>query len=163
MRHPLATYVVGATVFIFVAQPTFPILGLTSPLGILRDFRRATDALERLASTASAAIRNEHEHLELSERIDAVERERHRYEAEMEGLLLKAEGKLKAASNAEARERHQRAQYEKDLDPFPDDREEGQDPVQDIYAEGGEAEELQPLHLGLETNSKAHALRAKWS
>lgn len=130
---------------------------------VLRDFRRIADALERLASTAAAAIRNEHEHLELSARIDAVERDRHQFEAQMEGLLLKSEGKLKAAANAEARERHQAEKRRDEFDPFPDEGEEIERQLQDLDAEGSQEEEVQPMHLGLEKNSKAYALRAKFS
>jgi len=128
-------------------------------LTVFSDFRRCADALERLAATQSAALKN----APSVERLDALELDRHQFEAEMEGLLLKAEGKLKAANNSEARERHQRERHERDFDPFPEDSEEIERRVQDFDAESVEAEEVQPLHLGLEKNSKAHALRAKWS
>jgi len=131
-------------------------------MSVLRDFRRIADALERLAATTSQAVSAAKENAPSTERLDALELDRHQFEAEMEGLLLKAENKLKAANNSEARERHQREKHERDSDTFPEDSEEIQRRVPEVDAEGFEAEELQPLHLGLETNSKAHALRAKW-
>jgi len=131
-------------------------------MSVLQDFRRIADALERLAATQTRAVTEAAERHPSEERLDDLELGRSRFEAEMEGLLMKAEGKLKAASNAEARERHQRRQYEAELDPFSEDSEEVQRRLQDVDAEGLQEEEVQPLHLGLETNSKAHALRAKW-
>jgi len=131
-------------------------------MGVLRDFRRIADALERLAATTTRAVSAAEENAPSTARLDQLELDPHQFEAEMEGLLLKAEGKLKAANNSEARERHQREKHERDFDPFPEDSEEIERRVQDFDAEGVEAEEVLPLHLGLETNSKAHALRAKW-
>jgi len=132
-------------------------------MSVLRDFRRIADALERLAATQTRAVTVAEEAHPSEERLDDLELGRSRFEAEMEGLLMKAEGKLKAASNAEARERHQRKQYETDLDPFPDDREEVEPLDPPSYAQAGEEEEMQPVHMGLEKNSKAYALRAKFS
>ena len=132
-------------------------------MAVLRDFRRIADALERLAAGQSST-RNAVQRMEgVTERLDTLELERHQFEAEMEGLLLKSEGKLKAANNSEARERHQREKHERDLDPFSDDSEEIQRRIPDLDAESVEAEEVQTVPLGLETNTKAHALRAKFS
>jgi len=132
-------------------------------VSIFRDFRRIADALERLATSHSAALQAVKDHGPATDRLDALELDRHRFEAEMEGLLLKSEGKLKAANNSEARERHQREKHERDFDPFPEDREEGPERLSELYADGSEEEELQPVHLGMEKNSKAYALRAKFS
>jgi len=132
-------------------------------MAVLRDFRRIADALERLAAGQTAALQAAKEQAPSVARLDALELDRHQFEAEMEGLLLKAEGKLKAAANAEARERHQREKHDAEFDPFPDDREEGPERVPGVYADGSEEEELHPVHLGLEKNSKAYALRAKFS
>jgi len=132
-------------------------------MAVLRDFRRIADALERLAATQTAAMVAADANAPSTARLDALELDRHQFEAQMEGLLLKAEGKLKAANNSEARERHQREKHERDADPFAEDSEEVQRRVQDLDAESFAEEELQPVHLGLEKNSKAYALRAKWS
>jgi len=133
-------------------------------MAVLRDFRRIADALERIAA-GQAAARHAVEAIEgTRERIDALELDRHQFEAQMEGLLLKSEGKLKAAANAEARERHQRERREANTDPFSEDSEQIQREIQDFDAEAGEAEEVLPLHLGVETISKkALALRYKFS
>lgn len=100
------------------------------------------------------------------DRLSALEMSRHQFQAEIEGLLLRAEGKLKAAANAEARERTQRKSYENLADPFPEDGNgaptEAQEGVQQLDAAIGEGERLQALRLGVAPNSKALAQRAKW-
>ncbi len=132
---------------------------------VLRDFRRIADALERLVAHQKAVLLAETKRLPSTDRLDALELSRSQFEAEMEGLLLRAEGKLKAAANAEARERtmSRKRHEEADVDPFPDDREEIEEALPGDYAAPGFEEELHPLHLGLEKNSKAYALRAKYS
>jgi len=132
-------------------------------MAVLRDFRRIADALERLAAGQTASLQAAKEQAPAVARLDALELDRHQFEAEMEGLLLKAEGKLKAAANAEARERHQREKRDADFDPFPDDRDQVEAFEPGSYAENGEEEEVQPVHMGMETNSKATALRYKFS
>jgi len=131
-------------------------------MAVLRDFRRIADALEKLTATHKRVLLLAEAQHPSEERLDDLELSRHRFEAEMEGLLLKAEGKLKAAANAEARERHQRQKRDADFDPFLDDREEIEEALPESDAPLGDPEELQPMRMGLETNSKAHALRAKW-
>jgi len=130
---------------------------------VLRDFRRIADALEKLTATHKRVLGLAEAQRPSEERLDALELERHRFEAEMEGLLLKAEGKLKAAANSEARERHQRERHEANADPFADESEELERQLQDRDAEAGATEGMHVLSVGLEKNSKAYALRAKWS
>jgi len=98
-------------------------------------------------------------------RLDALERERHNFEAMAEGLLLKAEGKHKAANNAEARERALKKSYEKNLDTFDIDGEEGegQGGVLPIHVAAGESERLRPVRLDVAPSNKAAAISAKWS
>ena len=135
-------------------------------MGVLRDFRRAADALERVAASILAASRNREETGDMMERLDQLERERTMWQADVEALLLKAEGKLQAANNAEARTRTMKRSYERFLDPLDPDSDEAQTPPRDRpqsddappFAE----EELLPMRVGLETNTKAHAVRAKW-
>jgi len=80
----------------------------------------------------------------------------------MEGLLAKAEGKLKAASNAEARERTMRKSYE-EIDPFNQESIPLEAPTPGGDVEGGETDGLPPVRMDLAPNSKAYALRAKYS
>lgn len=147
-------------------------------MGILGDFRRLVGAVEHLAQESQgtvgvleAVVRALEElgaiQAKLTpalERLDALEFARHNFEAEVESMLLKAEGKLKAASNAEARERQLKRSYERAdaFAPEGEERQEGRDAVLAVDAPGGEAEAVQPLHLDVARNNKAHAQRAKW-
>lgn len=98
------------------------------------------------------------------ERLDELELSRHQFEAQMEGLYLKAEGKLKAAANAEARERHQREAYEANFDAVPEAGEAGSgaSPILPDHVETGEEERLSSLHLGVASSHKASALAHKF-
>ena len=98
------------------------------------------------------------------ERLDALERSRHHFEAECEGMLLKADGKLKAASSAEQRERQlQKANQRLSLE-FDPEREEGteRETVLSDDAPRGEAPRVPAVRLVLATNDKTHAVRTKW-
>jgi len=133
-------------------------------MGVLKDFRRAADALERLAANLPAANREHNEVALLVEKIVALERSRALWEADVEGMLAKAEGKLRAAANAEARERTMKDFHEDDIDPFPQDSPEVQARVQDDDAENVFAEEVQPLPVDMAPETrKAFALRMKFS
>jgi len=100
------------------------------------------------------------------DRLDALEISRHHFEAEIQGVLLKADGKLKAANNAEARERQLKKSYERFADPFPEEGDgspsEAQEGVQQLDAAISEGERLQALRLDVAPNHKAHALNYKW-
>jgi len=83
-------------------------------------------------------------------------------------MMLKADGKLKAAASAEARERQLKksntqlaAQF---ADPFGENGEAGDAPsgVLPNHAAGGEAERVPPVRVALATNNKAHAVRHKF-
>jgi len=133
-------------------------------LAILRIFRDFVSALQTIARSLEALASIQRLAAPASERLDALELSRHQFEAEMEGLLLKADGKLKAASNAEARERQLKKSYEANLDSFSEDGDQGSSasPIPPNHAEAGEAEGVSPLHLDVAPNNKALALRAKW-
>jgi len=124
-------------------------------LGVLRDFSRVADALERLASSA-AVMRHQAPALD---RLEALELSRAQFEADIEGVLMKAEGKLKAASNAEARER---TMQKGRLDPFDSEGAADEEAVRYPDAPVGQEEEMHPLHMDLAPGSKAYALRAKF-
>jgi len=100
------------------------------------------------------------------DRLDVLEREKHQFEAMCEGLLLKAEGKLRSANNAEARTRADKKSYEHLIDPFPEDvggETPDGDAVHSDDAPRGEAERLHAMRLDVAPpNSKTLAQRAKF-
>ena len=138
---------------------------------MFRTFRRLLAALEGLKAELRGVC------VELSElcatqkalgpaieRLDILDRQRHQFEAMCEGLLLKAEGKLHAANNAEARERSMKKSYEKLADPFAEDGLEPEEVTAVLHddAAGRETERLQTLRLDVAPNNKALAQRAKF-
>jgi len=146
-------------------------------LTIFRGFRQLLDGLNAIASQLAALTTSQRELIEIQreigpalDRVDALELSRHQFQAEIEGILLRAEGKLKAASNAEARERQLKKSYEKQLlDPFDGDGEQGEqgartqeEALRHLDAAASETGEVHPVHLDLAPNNKADALRAKW-
>jgi hypothetical protein len=103
----------------------------------------------------------------ISERVATLELGRGLFEADMEGLLAKCEGKLKAANNAEARERTMRKQRENLTDDFDaDGTQEIEAQPQLVFPQGnaphGGAEPVQPVHVGVARNDKTLAARMKW-
>jgi len=135
-------------------------------LQVFREFRRLVDAVEGLARELAAIAEQQRELGPALDRVTSLETERHQFHAEIEGLLLRAEGKLKAAANAEARERQLKKSYERDADPFPTegngDAPIERDPILANDAAAGEAERVQALRLDVAPNNKALAQRAKW-
>lgn len=135
-------------------------------MGILKNFRRAVDALERLAATQAQAVKSqpsERRLEELEQLVARLELERARWEAEMDGVLMKAEGKLQAANNSESRTRTMKKAYEKELDPFDPDSEEIETAVPAGDVPTGQEEEMYGVRMGVAPrNSKALATRAKW-
>jgi len=99
-------------------------------------------------------------------RLEALELGHLQWEAMCEGLLLKAEGKLRAANNAEARERANKKSYAHLIDPFPEDGADpearGRDAPSDNDAPPSEEERLQSLRLDVAASPKALAQRAKF-
>ena len=100
------------------------------------------------------------------ERMEQLETSRHQFEALCEGLLLKAEGKLRAANNAEARERANKRSYEHLLDPLAEDGVEvlettaGSVRLHDDAS--SEEERLQAMRLDVAPSNKTLAQRAKF-
>lgn len=132
-------------------------------MGILRDFRRLADAMERLAATQAHGVNVMEESRPALDRLDELERSRSRFEVEIEAVLMKAEGKYQAANNAEARTRTMKKTYEEfvDLDP---DREEEPTPVPAGDAPAEPTEGMHVLHVGMaREDKKAQALRFKFS
>ena len=133
-----------------------------SNLGLFKDFRRAADALERLAAGMSAAQRDRLDTAPVFERLLDLEQSRSMWEAEVEGVLAKAEGKLKAAANSEARERTMQKRHEADLDPFGNDSDEVEEilPLGDVAP--SEEKGLLGMPLDVAPDYKAIALSRKF-
>ena len=124
------------------------------------------DALSSLNNSLDKLCQAYQEQGPSIDRLEALELSRHQWEAMCEGLLQKAEGKLRAANNAEARERANKKSYEHLLDPLTED---GLDPeaparhpdsVNDVPA--SEADRLQAMRLDVAPSPKALAQRAKF-
>jgi len=138
---------------------------LRRALVIFRRFRDLVAALEALVNCLKDLVVIQRELGPALDRVEALELSRHHFEAEIEGKLLQADGKLKAAKNAEARERQLKRSYESHLlDPVDSDRQEVTEEggVLPLHASPGEAEGVPAMHMGLASNDKAYALRAKW-
>ena len=140
---------------------------------VLRPFRRLIGAIEDIAyeiKALVAVLAELHQAQQAMgpavDRLGELEASRHQFEATCEGLLMKAEGKLRAANNAEARERANKKSYEHLLDPFPEEGVEPETPTR--YASGnhdappGEAERLQAMRLDVAPSNKTLAQRAKF-
>jgi len=124
------------------------------------------DALSSLNATLGKLCQVQLEQGPAGERLEALELSRHQWEATCEGLLQKAEGKLRAANNAEARERANKKSYEHLLDPLA---EVGDDPEAATRhpdsandAPPSEAERMQAMRLDVAPSPKALAQRAKF-
>lgn len=133
---------------------------------VFRGFRRLLEALELIGLALSELVAAHRDAGQFLDRINALERSRHQFEAECEGKLLRADGKLKAASNAEARERQLKRSYERVTDQFDPDGAEPEDPERAALlehdAQEREAERVQAMRLGLAPNNKTLAIRAKF-
>ena len=134
------------------------------PMTVFSDFRRCADALERLAASQTRQISSAEEGRIAADRLNQLELDRAQFESDCEGLLMKAEGKLKAAANAEARERTMRKSHEEDI--FADSGPDGDEiaprlPAGDVAAV--EESEVFPVPVALALNDKAYATRAKFS
>lgn len=137
-----------------------PISRLVAALqGLKAQIRQLTEALADLRATQQAQG-------PAAERLEALELSRLKFEAVCEGLLQKAEGKLAAARNAEARERANKRSYEHLLDPFPEDGVEPA-PTRGTAIENDAAPSEEDRMLGVRmavasTNPKTLAQRAKF-
>jgi len=123
--------------------------------------------VERLVVAIQTALKAVGDDPKLTHRVEGLELSRAKWEAEMDAVVLKADSTLKSANNAEARARTMERHVEKFIDAEPPDRAEALAP-EEIPLYGGddypfEAEEVQPLRLGLETTPKNERLRSKYS
>ena len=132
---------------------------------IFRPFRPLLDAIKALTLSVERLAQLHEAIGPALDRLDTLERTRHQFEAECEGMLLKADGKLKAAASAEQRERQISKANKLRLDPFGDPSEEVQaaKTVLPNHAPPSEEERLQALRLDVAPlNSKTLAQRAKF-
>jgi len=131
---------------------------------IFQGFRRFLEAIKALTSALEGLAAIQRELGPALDRLEILERNRHQFEAECEGMLLKADGKLKAAASAEARERQLKKANERLADPFAEPGAEGAEPAAVLpnNAPASKATRLPAVHLALATNSKTHAVRAKF-
>lgn len=133
---------------------------------VFQDFRRLVEAVQDLVAVLGELLLIQREIGPGLDRLAALELSRHQFEAEMRGVLLRAEGQRKAANNAEARERQLKKSYERNADTFAetvDEATEAGEGVHVLDVAGGEAERVSALHLGMAADPKAGAVRAKWS
>lgn len=133
-------------------------------MSIFSGFRRHLEALQALTEALQELATLQRELGPALDRLEVLERARHHFEAECEGMLLKADGKFKAATSAEQRERQLKKANDRLADPFGEDGEEGPEPapVFPDHAAPGEAPGVPAVHLALAPNNKAHAVRAKF-
>ena len=99
------------------------------------------------------------------DRLEALELSRHHFEAECQGMLLRADGKLKAATSAEQRERQLKKANQKLVDDFDLIGAEGPVATPDVGDDAAPSEEDKLLGMRMalaSTNKKAPALMAKW-
>ena len=133
-------------------------------MSIFSGFRRHLEALQALTEALQELVLIQQDLGPALDRLEVLERSRHHFEAECEGMLLKADGKLKAATSAEARERQLKKANDRHADPFAEAGEEGTEPaaVFPNHAAAGEDPGLPAVRLALAPNNKAHAVRAKF-
>lgn len=135
-------------------------------MAIFRDFRRLTGDITGIHSTLTALVAIQRDLVPALHRLDALEHARHSFEAQVESMVLKAEGKLRAAANSEARERQLKKSNEKLVDGYIADSgseaPEGGDSVLPDDVKTGEEKRLRPVHLGLAPTGKTLAVRAKF-
>jgi len=124
-------------------------------------FRPLIASVDTLASVVADLETTQREHGPSVDRLEALELGRIAWEAECEGLLLKADGKLRAANNAEARERQLKRSRDRQ-DPFDQDGE-GTEAERAAIAEALAATRLpEPVPEEVPLTKKALAVRAKW-
>ncbi len=140
---------------------------------MFRPFRDLSDAVVNLTAhvqevrnALSALVTAQQALAPAKERLDNLELSRHQFEAKCEGMLLRAEGKLKAAANAEQRERQLKKSYEHLLDPIDEIGVEpetaGRDRDSNNDAAPSEEERVSALRLDVAPTDKTLAQRAKF-
>lgn len=126
------------------------------------------DASQAISAHLKAGLDRTEADGALRERVEDLELTRAKWEAEMDAMILKADSTLRAASNAEARERSLRKSNEAIFGPLgedlPADGEAGHPPILVGDAAPSGEEGMHPVHMGVEApNKKTLALRYKFS
>jgi hypothetical protein len=132
---------------------------------ILEANKAAATALQGIEKILETAIDGMSDGGDLDDRVGALELQRAIFEADMDGLVTRAEGKLKAANNAEARTRTMKRSYETYADELDEDRptQIETEPLQLPQGDGAIIQEPLPqMPLGMEANNKAHPTRMKF-
>ena len=131
---------------------------------VLLGFRQLLEGIHALTEALVSLDKTQRRLGPAIDRLEALERSRIHFEADCEGMLLKADGKLKAAASAEQRERQLKKANDRHADPFnPDGDQAPEDaPVPPHDVAGGETPGVPPVRLVLATNDKTHAVRTKW-
>lgn len=129
---------------------------------MFRVFRDLVESLVSLNASLDALLAAQREAGPAEDRLLELELSRAQWEADLQGLLSKAEGKLQAANNAEARERTMRKSYEKFIDPLDPDFEAEPETVQRVHAAPGQEEGLQPVRVDVAPDYRALALARKF-
>lgn len=133
----------------------------------LETLQELSVALGLVATMLQAQVEQMDDAGPLKERLEELELSRSKWEAEIEAELLRAGSKLKAANNAEARERSLKASYAR----LSEGDDEGGGGIEEAAAawqfqqanEGtGNEEGVLEVHPGLGHNPKAAAVRAKY-
>ena len=139
-------------------------------MSVLSEIRALPEAIRSLSSAASRIAIGVDNLIELqreagnaNDRLQELEISRAKWEAEIEASMLKADSTLKSAANAESRSRTMVRHAEKLVDPFDEESDEVPEAVPGGDDPRIETEEVLQVPLGLATNNKAEALRAKWS
>ena len=127
-------------------------------------FRRLLEAIQGLTNALKELSDVQRELGPALDRLEALERSRIHFEADVEGMLLKADGKLKAATSAEQRERQLKKANERLTEPFNPEDDGAPDSVtlRSEDARAGDPEAMPAVRLALAPNNKAHAVRTKW-
>ena len=130
----------------------------------LLGFRRLLEAIQALTEALNELTDVQRRLGPSHDRLEALERSRIHFEADVEGMLLKADGKLKAATSAEQRERQLKKANDRLALEFDPASEEGSEPptVLPDDAPRGEAPGVPTVRLALAPNNKTHAVKAKW-
>ena len=133
-------------------------------MAIFSRFRRLYEGIEELGRAVERLALAQEQAAPSIERLDALELSRHQFEAEVAGTLLEAKGKLRAASNSEARERQLKRSYETNVDQVDEagDQGSGKSPILPDDVEASEAERVSALRLDVAPGNKTAALAHKF-
>ena len=134
---------------------------------MLSAIREVSVALRQVRDSVAALSAERSASSDVEARVQSLELERAKWQAEVEALVLQAKGQFRAASNAEARERTMRDSYEKQTDLGLDDGPEEfegqeQESIFPIHAPASQEDGLHQVPVGMARTRKATAVNAKY-